>query len=224
MSDPESAKMVYGDLRNRITDFKHIAKDYVVELGGNGGTLTQPLATETNRIISLDINRDILTVNGKILENINPIWGNILCLPFKDNKVDVVYARAVLHHLPDQLDDVLIEIKRVLKKGGVLIIQEPGYNHPIAYVIRKCFPTSSHDPDERPFKPKELIDTTREHFHLCLVEHHYLLSYVMPYIIAKLPFKKATRKLLSLIIKFDKELLKFKIFKPYCGYISIEAR
>jgi SAM-dependent methyltransferase len=41
-------------------------------------------------------------------------------LPFADAQFDVVYARAVLHHIPD-LAQAMIQFARVLKPGGVFI-------------------------------------------------------------------------------------------------------
>lgn len=42
---------------------------------------------------------------------------------YENNKFDFIYARLVLHYLNKfELDNVLIEIKRVLKKGGLFFI------------------------------------------------------------------------------------------------------
>jgi len=50
--------------------------------------------------------------------------GNALNLPFGENKFDVVFCIAMLHHIPShQLRlKVLTEAKRVLKKGGLFIM------------------------------------------------------------------------------------------------------
>jgi SAM-dependent methyltransferase len=46
-------------------------------------------------------------------------------IPYKDNVFDAVTSFQTLHHEPHRLETVLKEIKRVLKKNGVLILLEP---------------------------------------------------------------------------------------------------
>ncbi len=42
-------------------------------------------------------------------------------IPFTDNYFDIIYSHGVLHHIPE-IDKVIIELNRVLKKEGKLII------------------------------------------------------------------------------------------------------
>lgn len=50
--------------------------------------------------------------------------GDVNCLPFPDDAFDVVTCQTVLIHLADPLQ-ALREMKRVMKKGGILIAAEP---------------------------------------------------------------------------------------------------
>ncbi|MBN1797966.1 MAG: class I SAM-dependent methyltransferase [Spirochaetales bacterium] len=52
--------------------------------------------------------------------------GSITEIPFKDNSFDIISVQSVLHeiHKPQDLQHALAEIKRVLKKDGLLIIGE----------------------------------------------------------------------------------------------------
>ncbi len=43
-------------------------------------------------------------------------------IPFPDNSFDVVFALGIFHHIPDKMMEALKEIRRVLKKNGILII------------------------------------------------------------------------------------------------------
>jgi len=43
-------------------------------------------------------------------------------IPFPSNSFDAVFALGIFHHIPDKMREALKEIRRVLKKNGVLII------------------------------------------------------------------------------------------------------
>ncbi len=55
---------------------------------------------------------------------INFVKGNAHALPFKDNTFDVVTCQTVLIHIKDP-ELALKEMKRVVKKGGIVICSEP---------------------------------------------------------------------------------------------------
>ncbi len=67
-------------------------------------------------------------INGKIY-GIDPeaepckniIQGIAEEMPFDDNFFDIVYSLATLHHIKDK-EKALVEIKRVMKKGGTFLI------------------------------------------------------------------------------------------------------
>ena len=130
--DVKARDILGNELRDKVSELKPFSYNYVLDLGGNNGKLIRALKTKTNTLISLDIDRSIMVgANGKPLKEIDPIQGNILQLPFKDNLFDVIFARAILHHVPDNLEQAFIEIKRVLKNKGLILIEEPGYHNPV---------------------------------------------------------------------------------------------
>ena len=53
-------------------------------------------------------------------ENIDPIQGNVLALPFDDDTFDLILTCGVLEYV--SLDDGLKELGRVLKTGGKLVV------------------------------------------------------------------------------------------------------
>lgn len=222
--DDIATKILWSNLRKKPLKFKSYAKEYVVDLGGNQGLFGQQFKTKENKIVTIDINREILrTEEGRILDGVEPVQGNILYLPFKSNTFDVVLARAVLHHIHNQLEISMSEIKRVMKKNGILIIQEPCYYNPVAYLIRKAFPTPVHKEEEETFKPKFLEAKVKRYFVIKEKEYHFLLSYSMPHIVSRLPFclKTIGRKILRILIKIDKSLLKCRTLQTFCGYIML---
>jgi len=53
---------------------------------------------------------------------------DVKCLPHKDNIVDLVYASHLLEYFhPDEVPELLVEWKRVLKPGGVLRLAVPDF-------------------------------------------------------------------------------------------------
>lgn len=103
----------------------------VLDMGCGGGWLTGYLSAfaSVNKIYALDSSRhfvrDILPgvveLMGGDKEKIAPIQGLFTPLLFKDGVLDVVVASSVLHHA-ESLEGVLTEIRRTMKKGGLLCI------------------------------------------------------------------------------------------------------
>lgn len=61
-------------------------------------------------------------------------------LPYEDNVFDCAYAIGVLHHMPKkQWQHFIIEMKRVLKTGGLLIVIEHNPLNPATqWIVRTC--------------------------------------------------------------------------------------
>ena len=66
------------------------------------------------------------------------IYYNGIALPFADNTFDSVLCTEVFEHV-EQLDDVIIELYRVLKKGGRMIVTTPFMciEHEMPYDFRR---------------------------------------------------------------------------------------
>jgi SAM-dependent methyltransferase len=62
---------------------------------------------------------------------LNPIRGDILQLPFRDETFDLAFSRSVLHHLTD-LGQGLKEVWRILKPGGVFIASSEHIRSPFS--------------------------------------------------------------------------------------------
>lgn len=73
------------------------------------------------------------------------VYGDILRLPFRTASFDKLVCSEVLEHLVDDVKG-LLEMKRVLKQGGVLCITVPNYSFPffwdpINYALQRFFHT-----------------------------------------------------------------------------------
>lgn len=225
--DKESLNILGNELRNKPLEFLSLSNKYVIDLGGNTGKFALPLKTQNNKIISIDINRSIMVDgNGKSLLGIELIQGNILSLPFKNNTFDIVLARAILHHVPNQLDMAFSEVERILRPGGIMLIEEPGYHNPIAFIMRKAFPTTSHEEGENSLKISVLKSLSNKYFTIKEIKYFWLFSYTIPHLISRLPksLKSVARILLRGLVRIDEMLLKLNICKKFCGYVMIVAQ
>ena len=71
----------------------------------------------------------------KNIPNINFLVGDIESMSFKEGTFDVVICSEVLEHLPNQTH-VVMEIRRILKDGGALIISTPNKSNSFLKIAR----------------------------------------------------------------------------------------
>jgi ubiquinone/menaquinone biosynthesis C-methylase UbiE len=103
-----------------------------LELGAGDGPFARRLKNKNLEIYGLDISLTLL----KLTENMLPVQGNALKLPFKDNFFHwIIYAFA-LHHMPDP-QKALKEAIRVLDENARIFIVDPNYYHPVRFFTRK---------------------------------------------------------------------------------------
>jgi precorrin-6B methylase 2 len=103
----------------------------ILDIGSGFGTLTLEIAKDNpdSKVYGIDLH-DSLTgqaqINASVLGISNAEFktGSAYALPFENNSIDTATCFFMLHHLED-IKFGLFEIKRVLKKGGLLIAVEP---------------------------------------------------------------------------------------------------
>lgn len=103
----------------------------VLDLGCGNGLSTDYLAEELqpHRIAGMDLSWQSLQM-GKQAGVLAPLLcGSVNRLPFRDQTFDVVTSHAMVEHL-DDADTALAEMDRVLKAGGLLVINAPNMLSP----------------------------------------------------------------------------------------------
>lgn len=124
--------------RLRITRFQKISSlikrnSCVLDYGGGDGFLEKFLDTSIKYCII-----DLAETHKQSLRNGNKIlkFSGDGKISVEDEFFDVVVMSEVIEHIPN-VYDVLIEIKRILKKDGKLILTTPNaYN--VYYIFRSC--------------------------------------------------------------------------------------
>lgn len=130
----------YKDIRRRLPILRNLKAKYdfhggVLEIGAGSSWLSALVSRipAVKKVYALDVSRDLLeTADKYVIDRLNGARNKIElvnsdfnCLPFEDNKFDVILCDASLHHAGN-LSVLLKEIYRVLKKKGFLIaIREP---------------------------------------------------------------------------------------------------
>jgi predicted SAM-dependent methyltransferase len=73
---------------------------------------------------------EFINVDARPLAHVHIVTDNIISLPdFKTETVDLVYMCHILEHIKrNELKKVLSEMKRVLKKGGILRLSVPDFD------------------------------------------------------------------------------------------------
>lgn len=139
------------NLRNDIINQSLSNKkfEYAVDLGCGTGFHLKTLSKYAANLIACDMSFGALKESKK-----HVICEYVVCdinrLPFKSNTIDLIWIAGVLHHVPDDLENVIgNNISSVLKKNGLLLADEPNKFNIFNYVNMKL---SKADPtgDERP--------------------------------------------------------------------------
>lgn len=96
---------------------------------GTGEISTQLALLGARQVIGVDVTLELLDATRKrseldrVADRVTLQCGDICEL--EPRPVDIVLAYAVLHHVPDRLEEVMASLRRWLKPGGTFICVEP---------------------------------------------------------------------------------------------------
>lgn len=162
----------YIEKHNELT-LNEIKGKKVLEIGCSAGENAKFYSKSASEFYGCDIS----DIGIEMAKSLNLRNSKFYCadahkLPFKNNEFDIIIVNSLLHHL--DLNKGLVEIKRVLKKNGALILREPLGINPIFNIYRKKTPLS-RTIDERPFDLKDIY-LLKKFFHFKNVRYFGLLS------------------------------------------------
>ena len=160
--DQPQLAIEYDSSRNpfgvrEILSFVHQG-DVVLDAGCGTGQHAQHLATVASQVVGIDtdVTRiEIARKNCCHLDNVRFEVGSVTRLPFEDSSFNVVLLAQVLHHLGgeaiqnidnlrQQCEQTLVEVKRVLRADGKLILVTTSREQRrIAYWHFRFFPESA---------------------------------------------------------------------------------
>lgn len=134
--------------------------DTILELGSGYGRAPLHLAKDKNleckKYYGIDISEPLLRRLIKVKQEYNffpsaefyLICTSAEILPLADNSIDLVISNCVFMHIPDtQLRNLMAEVARILKPGGMFVFNHSFHNkdcpsHQVHNLIRKLNPVS----------------------------------------------------------------------------------
>ncbi|MCR4789383.1 MAG: GNAT family N-acetyltransferase [Lachnospiraceae bacterium] len=119
-------KKAYAAIYKRI---RSVIKDKeVLELATGPGVIAKQVADEAKSMIATDYSEKMLAVarRGIVPKNLKFEWADASALSYDDDSFDVIIIANALHVIPHP-EKVLSEIRRVLRKNGLLIA--PNFIH-----------------------------------------------------------------------------------------------
>lgn len=126
----------------------------VLDAGCGTGRGTQRLAERGARVVAFDLGIHLLEVARRRCA-CEPICGSVTSLPFGDGTFSVVFSSEVIEHTPDPRAAVL-EMVRVLKPGGRLVLSTPNWLWQIPVRIASSLKLRPYDGIENFLRPGEL--------------------------------------------------------------------
>ena len=199
----------------------------ILDYGCGLGDRSFEMAIFGHNITGIDLSSNYINLaNSKKIErsfdNISFIEMDAHKLKFEDGVFDLVIGDGILHHL--NFEQALIEVQRVLKKGGVAIFKEPLADNPLLKVFRILTP-KARTVDEAPFTGKDLNKILNHN--LWDVKETYFcgLTSSMVAIFTSIFLKSRPQNLLlKLSDKLDLFLNKFKFFNSYNQYVLFHLK
>ncbi len=95
-----------------------------LDIGCANGRHTELLSEQADRVVGLDLSRELLALARRRVPGSNLIAGDATSLPIVDDVVGLALYIATIHHLPDRglRRRSLDELARVLEPGGVALV------------------------------------------------------------------------------------------------------
>ncbi len=194
---------------------------FVLDLGGGTGDFASPLRSDRTTVVTLDTDLEVLK---KRVKGVQAILGDATNLPFKSGSIDAVTARAILHHFPSLLLVSLGEVRRVLGSEGLFLAQEPLAGNCLANIARRFVSTERHEEGERPLEEAVLEKAMESKFEIIWKKHHFLLSYLYPHIVHRLPgfLKGVARWETRIVNDLDRKILeRMAKIRKHAAYMTI---
>lgn len=128
------------DVFNKILRNEEFSDPKLLDVGCGVGEFDNILTRSNYNITGVDISNKSLDVARKLNPNVVYIEYDGLKLPFNDCEFDIAISICVMHHVnPDEWQNFIDEIYRVLKPGGIILIVEHNPHNPLTVkVVNSC--------------------------------------------------------------------------------------
>ena len=111
---------------SRVVEFEDLK---VLEVGAGSGRDSDDIASRGGIVYTLDYSEEALDLMRVSLKSpIEIVCGDAKAVPFTEGSLDVVFHQGLLEHFRDP-ETLIRENHRILKKGGILLIDVPQRLH-----------------------------------------------------------------------------------------------
>jgi 2-polyprenyl-3-methyl-5-hydroxy-6-metoxy-1,4-benzoquinol methylase len=112
----------------------------ILDVGCGDGSISLPLLTAQTRLTLLDLSDTMLSVARsqippQFAANVDVMNGDFLAAKLGTHTYDLILCIGVLAHV-DSPSAIIEEIMRLLKPGGIVIIENTDSHHPISHFLR----------------------------------------------------------------------------------------
>lgn len=155
-TDHWSAKR-YGQLALNVLRYLPEIHGKCLDVGCGEGLITDALRSRRNglAVYGTDISPVRLARAAKRVVETDFVAGDLLALPWRNESFDSVVCCEVLEHIPDH-ESALMEIFRILKKTGLLLVTVPDRQELSWVVCPECGTRVYKDGHLRSFSPDDL--------------------------------------------------------------------
>ncbi len=176
------------------------------------------------KYLGIDLSPHMLALAKKKYKKIEVIEADVEKLPFDDNQFDLIVGRGIFHHLPNPQRGSK-ETRRVLKKGGLLLITEPTNNFMNKLLRKILYKYSSH------FSSKHRSFSTTEFEHI-LHASGFKVNKIQKWGVLAFPFsfpdilpleKFIPFPLFKLLVRIDLVLIRIPIIRSLSWHMMVLA-
>jgi len=112
---------------------KNVKNKKILDLGCGTGVLSKILKRRGAKVFGVDVSPKMIDLAKSNVKGVDFRTGSVYKLPYKSNYFDIVVASLVLHYFKN-LNKAFKEIRRVLKKNGILIFST---DNPVVCATRR---------------------------------------------------------------------------------------
>lgn len=189
----------------------------ILEYGCGLGEITSLLAKTTGNVVAFDLSKksvEVARLRGRtngVEDHVSVVVAAGERLPYADESFDVVFGKAILHHIDPNLG--YFDLSRVLRKGGKGVFVEPLGMNPFLRFARAHLPYPSKNPRgaDRPLDYKDIQKwgSRFEKFHYKEIQFLSMLERAFGF-----------GKRFHFLRRLDEQLLEhWSYLRRYCRYV-----
>jgi GT2 family glycosyltransferase/2-polyprenyl-3-methyl-5-hydroxy-6-metoxy-1,4-benzoquinol methylase len=214
----EDRELAIEHLQRYNTILPLVANKDVLDIASGEGYGSNILASGAASVIGVDINEELVAhaTEKYAKDNLSFKAGNVVAMPLEDACVDVVVSFETLEHVNEEAQQKFLqEIRRVLKKEGILIISTPNkanytdrFNHINEFHVKELDEAAFVSLLKQNFPRVELFNQGQEIVSMVFNKEKYIEQSPVPSLpIVKDHFRLQGKYLLAVCGKSEKKQL-----------------